>query len=199
MSGAGQPRIGLLGGTFDPVHRGHLAAAATVRDALELDRVLLVVANEPWQKEGTRPITPAADRYAMVEVAVAGLDGIEASPLEIDRGGTSYTVDTVEELRATHPEARLYLIVGEDVAGELGTWHRSDELARLVELVVVTRAGAPSTPAPPGWRATLVPVPPVPESSTEIRRRIAAGEPVAGVPAAAMRYIEERGLYAGSG
>ena len=200
MTAAGPPRIGLLGGTFDPIHRGHLAAACAVRDALALDTVLLVVANEPWQKEGTRPITPAGDRIAMVEAAAAGVDRVEASRIEVDRGGVTHTIDTVEQLRAELPGAILYLVVGEDVAAQLESWHRADELARLVELVVVTRPGGPAAPSPAGWRSTAVPMVPVPESSTGIRERIVAGLPVDdAVPAPVVRYIEQHGLYAGSG
>ena len=200
MTVAGPPRIGLLGGTFDPIHRGHLAAACAVRDALALDTVLLVVANEPWQKEGTRPITPAADRLAMVEVAAADVNRVEASRIELDRGGVTYTIDTVEQLRAERPGATFYLVVGEDVAAQLGTWHRADELARQVELVVVTRPGGPAATPPAGWHSTEVPMVPVPESSTGIRERIEAGLPIGdAVPAPVVRYIEEHGLYAGSG
>lgn len=200
MTGAGPPRIGLLGGTFDPIHRGHLAAACAVRDALALDRVLLVVANEPWQKEGTRPVTPAGDRFAMVVAAAAGVDRVEASRIELDRGGVTYTIDTVEQLRAEQPGATFYLVVGEDVASQLGTWHRAHELARLVELVVVTRPGEPGASAPAGWRSTEVPMVPVPESSTAVRERIVAGRPIGdAVPPPVVRYIEEHGLYAGSG
>src|SRR5271169_3842537 len=99
-------RIGVLGGTFDPVHVGHLVAAMRAREALGLDRVLLVVANVPWQKAGTRPVTPAEDRFLMVQAAVAGVAGLEASRVEIDRGGPSYTVDTVRELLASTPSRR---------------------------------------------------------------------------------------------
>lgn len=109
-------RVGVFGGTFDPIHIGHLVAAVNVRHALALDRVLLVVANEPWQKAGTRAITVAADRLAMVEAAVAGVAGREASALEIERGGPSYTADTVAEIEARNPGAELFVIVGTDVA-----------------------------------------------------------------------------------
>ena len=200
MSRAGPPRLGLLGGTFDPVHRGHLAAAVAVRDALGLDVVLLMVANEPWQKEGTRPITPAEDRFAMVDAAARGVDGVEASRLELDRGGVTYTIDTVEHLLASEPGTTVFLVVGEDVAPNLDTWHRSGELARMVQLVVVTRPGSAPAPVPAGWHAVEVPMAPVPESSSEIRARIAAGVPVAGaVPDPVVRYIEDHGLYAESG
>src|SRR5205823_2687872 len=99
---AGRPteRCGIFGGTFDPPHVGHLVAAVNVRHALRLDRILLVVANHPWQKVGTRDISPAADRLAMVEAAVREVDGLEASAIEIERGGTSYTADTLASLAA---------------------------------------------------------------------------------------------------
>ena len=95
-------RIGIFGGTFDPVHVGHLVAATWAREELGLDRVLLVVANVPWQKAGTRTVTPAEDRFRMVQAAVGGVAGVEASRIEIDRGGPSYTIDTVRELREVH-------------------------------------------------------------------------------------------------
>src|SRR5579864_2821787 len=98
-------RIGIFGGTFDPVHVGHLVAAAWPREAFELERVLLVVANEPWQKTGTRAVTPAEDRFLMVEAAVDGVDGVEACRIEIDRGGPSYTADTVRDLLVSTPTA----------------------------------------------------------------------------------------------
>src|SRR5881628_2444235 len=100
-----RPRIGVFGGTFDPVHIGHLVAAVNVRHALRLDRVLLVVANVPWQRAGARVVTPAEDRLAMVAAAVEGIDGLEASALEIDRGGQSYTADTLAELASADPSA----------------------------------------------------------------------------------------------
>src|SRR5580692_3314064 len=133
------PRIGIFGGTFDPVHVGHLVAAAWAREAFELDRVLLVVANVPWQKAGTRTVSAAEDRFLMVQAAVAGVPGLEVSRVEIDRGGPSYTADTVHELMATTPGVRPYVIVGADVAGELGTWQRVAELREVVTLVVVDR------------------------------------------------------------
>src|SRR5580704_8367478 len=130
------PRIGIFGGTFDPVHVGHLVAATWAREALGLDRVLMVVANVPWQKAGRRVVSAAEHRFRMVQAAVAGVAGLEVSRLEIDRGGPSYTVDTVGELLATTPSARPYVIVGADVATELETWQRVAELRAAVTLVV---------------------------------------------------------------
>jgi nicotinate-nucleotide adenylyltransferase len=186
----------VLGGTFDPVHTGHLVAAVNVRHALGLDRVLLVVANHPWQKTGRR-ITPAADRLAVVEAAVAGTAGVEASAMEIDRGGDSYTADTLEEL--AEPGRELFLVVGADVAAELHTWRRPDVVARLATLVVVSRGGSPDTDPGPPWRATQVRIPALEISSSDLRARAGDGRPLDHlVPLAAVACIAERGLYAGS-
>ena len=197
MSARGE-RIGVFGGTFDPVHVGHLAAAVNVRHALALDRVLLVVANIPWQKAGERSVTDAEDRYAVVRAAAEGLEGVEASRLEIDRGGPSYTADTLSELTARHPGAELFLVLGSDVVDELDTWERSDEVGRLATLVAVARPGAVVTSPPPSWRMEVVEVPALDVSSTDLRRRVATGRPIdVLVPAEAVREIRERGLYAG--
>ena len=194
---SGRGRIGVFGGTFDPVHVGHLAAAVNVRHALGLERVLLVVANIPWQKAGERSVTAAEDRFAVVEAATAGLDGVEASRMEIDRGGPSYTVDTLEELAALHPGTELFLVVGSDVVAELGTWERAGDLSRLATLVAVARPGASVPPPPPSWRMEVVEVPPLDVSSTDLRSRVADGRPIdVLVPAGAVREIRRRGLYA---
>ena len=192
-------RIGILGGTFDPVHVGHLVAAVNVRYTLRLDRVLLVVANEPWQKVGTRAVSPAADRLALVEAAVGDVEGVEASSLEIDRGGTSYTADTVAELAGLYPGADLHLVVGEDVAAGLGTWERIEEIRDVVTLVVVTRPGDfdRAVAAPDGWRSVAVEIPALEISSTDLRDRAATGRPLDYlVPPAVVHRIRERKLYA---
>jgi nicotinate-nucleotide adenylyltransferase len=197
-------KIGILGGTFDPVHVGHLVAAVNVRFELLLDRVLLVVANQPWQKVGTRPVTPAGDRLALVEAAVAGHEGLEASAVEIERGGVSYTADTVGELSAKHREAELYLIIGADVAPMLGTWVRLDEVRRAVTLVIVNRPGTrvPTTGSGgplAGWRTAAVEIPALEISSTDLRDRAESGRPLDFlVPPGAIRLMEERRLYRGS-
>lgn len=204
-------RIGVFGGTFDPVHVGHLSAAAHVRAVLGLDRMLLVVANRPWQKEGDRAVTPAEDRFQMVRLAVGGRHGLEASRIEIDRGGESYTADTLEELAASAgPGAELFLVVGADVAAELDTWERLDAVRRLATLVVVERPlhpgdarrpGAPSVPSAltlgEGWCVERVAVPAIDLSSSEVRRRVAAGLPLDFlVPDPVIAHIRRRGLYA---
>lgn len=191
-------RIGVFGGTFDPIHVGHLVAAINAHHDLALDRVVLVVANVPWQKAGHRDVTPAEDRFAMVQAAVRGVPGLEASRLEIERGGPSYTADTISQLAALYGDAQLFLIVGWDVSAELGTWERLDEVKGLATLVVVNRPGT----SPPvglvqqGWRVIEVAVPNLEISSTDLRARAAGGRPLDYlVPAAAVRVIRERNLY----
>jgi nicotinate-nucleotide adenylyltransferase len=192
-------RIGVFGGTFDPIHAGHVEAAEAVHRALDLDRTLLVVANEPWQKEGTRSVTPAEDRLAMVVAAVADRPGLEPSRLEIDRGGPSYTVDTVDELHRLYPGSELFLVVGADVVPDLPTWRHQADLQQSVILAVVDRPGATEEPPPPGWQAVSVPVAPFDVSSTELRGRLEAGQPVDGlVPEGVIRCIRGRNLYATS-
>jgi len=196
-------RVGLLGGTFDPIHVGHLVAAVNVRYELQLDVVLLVVANEPWQKVGQRPVSPAADRLALVEAAVEGFEGIEASSLEIDRGGASYTADTVADLEKLYPGAEQYLVIGADVATQLDTWERIDELRSRVRLVVVNRPGSAAVDPGPGgplagWKADAVEIPALEISSTDLRDRAAAGRPLDFlIPEPAIRVLRERSLYGG--
>ncbi len=193
------PRIGIFGGTFDPVHVGHLVAAAWAREAFELDRVLLVVANVPWQKAGTRTVSAAEDRFLMVQAAVAGIPGLEVSRVEIDRGGPSYTADTVRELLTTTPGARPYVIVGADVAGELGTWQRVAELREVVTLVVVDRGGVGSGDNPPGWQVERLAIPALDISSSQLRERLAQGRSVDFlIPEPAIRCIRRLNLYAGT-
>jgi len=194
---ARRERIGVFGGTFDPIHLGHLVAAVNVRHTLALERVLLVVANVPWQKEGERLITPAEDRLALVEAAVGEVEGLEASRIEIDRGGESYSADTLETLRDARPDADLFLIVGGDVADELVTWERPDVIRDLATLVIVNRPGTRSSRAWDGWHVERVTVPNLEISSTDLRARAADGRPLDYlVPAGAVRCIRERGLYA---
>ena len=191
-------RIGVFGGTFDPIHIGHLVAAVNVHHSVSLDRLLLVVANVPWQKEGSRAITAAEDRFAMVSAAVAGVRGLEASRLEIDRGGRSYTADTLAAVAASCPGAALFTVVGADVADSLETWERATEVAGMSTLVVVNRPGAKRTAALSGWRVAEIEVPNLEVSSTDLRSRAADGRPLDYlVPESVVQVIRSRGLYAG--
>ena len=159
--------------------------------------MLLVVANDPWQKSG-RSLAPAADRLALVEAAVAGSDGLEASGVEIHRGGPSYTADTLEQLVAGNGDRELFLIVGADVAADLGTWRRTDVVARLATLVVVNRVGSPPVDVGPPWRVERVTIPGLDVSSSDLRARAANGRPLDHLtPRAVMDGIRRRGLYRG--
>ncbi|MHB8221153.1 MAG: nicotinate (nicotinamide) nucleotide adenylyltransferase [Acidimicrobiales bacterium] len=196
-------RIGLFGGTFDPPHLGHIAAAVAARDALSLDRVLLVVANCPWQKVPERTVTRAADRLAMVEAAVEDVHLLEANRSEIDRGGPSYTIDTVEALladarRQDRDDPQIYLLVGSDVVAGLSTWERVDTLRRKVTLAVIARPGVPIGEPPAGWRVVTVRGDDVDVSSSLVKARLEHGESVVGmVPPPVIRCIALRQLYAG--
>jgi nicotinate-nucleotide adenylyltransferase len=195
-------RIGVLGGTFDPIHVGHLVAAVNARDAVGLDRVILMVANIPWQKAGTRAVSTAEDRLALVEAAVGGVRGLEAGRLEIDRGGESYTSDTLSAMHEAAPDDELFLIVGWDVAADLTSWERIREIQSLATLVVVNRPGSgrPRALEEAGWRVAAVTVPNLEISSTDLRARAAEGRPLDYlIPEAGVRCIRARGMYAGSG
>jgi nicotinate-nucleotide adenylyltransferase len=179
-----------------------VAAALACRDRLGLDKVLFVVANDPWQKSPVQPVTPAEDRLAMVTAAVEGVPGAEVSRIELDRGGPSYTVETVEELqrvargRGEAPPA-LFLIVGADVVETLPSWHRVDDLARLVTLVVVVRPGVDAPKHVLGWDVEVVGGEGIAVSSSAVRSLVADGRPIEGlVPPAVEHCIRSRGLYA---
>ena len=188
--------IGIFGGTFDPPHVGHVVAAAAARHHLGLDHVLLTVANRPWQKVATRAVTPAEDRLALVEALVEGVAGMRASALEIERGGDSYTADTIADVGRDRPGSRAFVIVGSDAAAGIDTWKRADEVRESATIVVVERPGVASPPLPTGWTFERVDIPRLDVSSTDLRRRVAAGEPIDGlVPPAVRSVIESRGLY----
>lgn len=188
-------RIGLFGGTFDPPHVGHLVTAVNVRHALELDLVILMVANDPWQKSGARDVTSAEDRFAMVEAAVRDVEGLEAGRLEIDRGGPSYTADTLSALSAEHPGAQLFTIVGDDAASGFTSWERATDVARMSTLVVVDRPGVQvALPSEFSW--IRVESPRLEVSSTDLRARFVDGRPLDYlVTEPVMHLIAERGLY----
>lgn len=170
-------RIGLFGGTFDPPHVGHLVTAINVRHLLGLDQVILMVANDPWQKQGTRSISPAADRLALVSAAVSGVDGLIAGDDEIRRGGPSFTADTLSQLAAKYPSAELFTILGDDAASGLSTWARIGEVVARSQLVVVDRPGAPVTP-PSEFTWLRVESPRLEISSTDLRARFSDGRPL---------------------
>lgn len=189
------PRIGVLGGTFDPPHIGHLVTAVNVRHELQLDRVLMVVANEPWQKVATREVSPAADRYAMVQAAVEGVAGVEASDIELARGGPSYSIDTLEELHQRDPSAELFLILGDDAAAGLDSWERTEALLDLCRIVVVDRPGIVGV-VPERFHVERVEVPRLEVSSTDLRARVLDGRPTTYLlPEKVICLIADRGLY----
>lgn len=192
-------RVGLFGGTFDPPHVGHLVTAVNVRHALDLDVVVLMVANVPWQKLGARPISAAEDRLAMVDAAVADVDGLVAGRNEIDRGGHSYTADTLAELADAFPGAELFTIVGDDAAAAITTWERYAEVADRSALVVVDRPGAP-VELPAGFDWIRVEVPRLEVSSTDLRARVRDGRPLDYlVTEPVLGIIRDRGLYGAAG
>jgi nicotinate-nucleotide adenylyltransferase len=188
-------RIGVFGGTFDPPHVGHLVTAVNVRHALDLDVVLLMVANVPWQKEGSRSITPALDRLAMVEAAVADVPGLEAGRMEIDTGGPSFTADTLAALAEQEPGGELFTIVGDDAAAGLTTWERYEEVVARSSMVVVDRPGeSVRLPGDVDW--IHVEVPRLEVSSTDLRARFTDGRPLDYlITEAVLEVIEERKLY----
>jgi nicotinate-nucleotide adenylyltransferase len=189
-------RLGVFGGTFDPPHVGHLVTAVNVRHTLGLDCVLFVVANDPWQKHGSRKISSAADRLAMVEAAVGDVEGLEVSAIEVERGGISYTADTLAELHGRDPEGDLFLILGSDAAIGLPTWERVDDVRRLARVVVVTRPAADEGAPPPGWEWQRVEVPRLEVSSTDLRERVRDGRPLDYLlTPEVMACIAERRLY----
>lgn len=186
-------RIGVYGGTFDPIHVAHLVVASEVRAALGLDRVLLVPAGDPWQKRGC-VVAPAEERLAMARLAVEGVDGIEVDDLEIRRATASVTADTLEDLAA--PGRALFLVLGTDAVANMGTWRRLEDTRALCTVVVVERAGERAVPPGEGWQVAHVTVPRLDVSSSDIRERLAAGRPIDGlVPAAAARHLRERRIY----
>ncbi len=188
-------RIGLFGGTFDPPHVGHLVTAVNVRHALELDIVILMVANVPWQKQGTRAISAAADRLAMVDAAVADVEGLVVGDLELHRGGPSYTADTLTDLAELHPAAELFSIVGDDAAAGITTWERVDEVVAHSKLVVVDRPGTPVA-LPAGFDWIRVEVPHLEVSSTDLRARVRDGRPLDYlITEPVLRIVRDRGLY----
>ena len=193
MSGTPE-RLGVFGGTFDPVHIGHVVVATEVRAQLGLDRVLLVVAGDPWQKRG-KVVATAGQRLELVEAAVDGIEGVEACAIEIERDAPSVTADTLEALAA--PGRELFLVLGADAVSNMTTWRRLDETRDLATVVVVERLGdGHAEPPGPGWRVQRVEIPRLDIASTDLRHRLRHGRPVDGlVPPAVARAIRAHDLY----
>lgn len=190
-------RIGVFGGTFDPIHIGHLVAAQNALHAAQLDHILFVVANEPWQKENERRVTRADLRYLVVEEVLRDIPKLEASDLEIRRGGPSYTYDTLVEISKGQPEAELFLIVGADAARAMGSWERAESLADLAQLIVLNRYGYPTPHATLNFSHQIVAdMPWLDISSTDLRERVRTGRPLQFLlPEKAISAITAHRLY----
>jgi nicotinate-nucleotide adenylyltransferase len=189
-----------MGGTFDPVHHGHLVAASEVASRFGLDEVIFVPTGQPWQKSDA-PVSPAEDRYLMTVIATAANPRFSVSRVDIDRPGPTYTIDTLHDLRAGLGEGtELFFITGADALEAILGWHRSEELFAMAHFIGVTRPGHHLSDAGfPDGTVTLVEVPALAISSTDCRARVAAGEPVWYlVPDGVVQYISKRGLYAGA-
>ena len=193
-------KIGILGGTFDPIHAGHLLMARHALRSLALERVLFIPAGNPWLKAGRR-IAPARHRLAMARLAIAGCPRFEASDMEVERPGPTYTADTLAELRERFgASAPLYLILGMDAARDMSRWHQTERVLSMCEVVAVPRDGADGQDsggcAPPSGIRVLRDAPRLAVSSTAIRAGIAAGLPIGDdVPGAVADYIRRHGLY----
>ncbi|GLI00332.1 nicotinate-nucleotide adenylyltransferase [Phytohabitans aurantiacus] len=190
-------RIGIMGGTFDPIHHGHLVAASEVANRYGLDEVVFVPTGEPWQK-GDVPVSPREDRYLMTVIATASNPQFHVSRVDIDRAGPTYTVDTLRDLRAQYgPKAQLFFITGADALGKLLSWKDTDQMFEMAHFVGVTRPGfALSDDHLPADVVSLVQVPAMAISSTDCRERVAAGKPVWYlVPDGVVQYIAKRRLY----
>lgn len=201
-------RIGIFGGTFDPPHYGHLAAAEATRGFLDLDRMVLVVANDPWQKTGggglvdvsasgsSLEVSPVGIRLAMVRAAVADRPDLEVDDLEVRRGGPSYTADTVAEYAANHSDAELFVLVGSDVAPGLEGWVRSEEVRERATIVVMERPGYEGGRPPVGWHYRVVGGSFPDIAGQDLRTAATAGGDLAGlVPPGVADLIHEHGLY----
>lgn len=192
-------RIGVMGGTFDPIHHGHLVAASEVQSWFDLDEVLFVPTGQPWQK-ADREVSPPEDRYLMTVIATAANPRFRVSRVDIDRAGLTYTIDTLRELAATHPNDELYFITGADAMAAILTWRDHGELFELAHFVGCTRPGHEMDQSTleglPKERVTLVEIPALAISSTDCRARVHSGEPVWYlVPDGVVQYIGKHGLY----
>jgi nicotinate-nucleotide adenylyltransferase len=194
-------RIGVMGGTFDPIHHGHLVAASEVAHNFALDEVIFVPTGQPYTKDA-RAVSPAEDRYLMTVIATASNPRFNVSRVDIDRPGATYTIDTLRELRAAAgPRDELFFITGADALASILTWHDVDELFHLAHFVGCTRPGHRLSGAGlPAGKVSLVEIPALAISSTECRARVEAEEPIWYlVPDGVVQYIAKRGLYAKAG
>jgi nicotinate-nucleotide adenylyltransferase len=192
-------RVGVMGGTFDPIHHGHLVAASEVQSWFDLDEVVFVPTGAPWQKSD-RKVTAAEDRYLMTVIATASNPRFWVSRVDIDRGGPTYTIDTLRDLSRQLPKADLYFITGADALAQILTWRDHQELFELAHFVGVTRPGHPMSPdildGLPEDRITLMEIPALAISSTDCRERVGAGEPVWYLePDGVVQYIGKHGHY----
>ena len=196
--GRGRPaRVGVMGGTFDPIHHGHLVAASEVASLFDLDEVVFVPTGEPWQKH-RRPVSAAEDRYLMTVIATASNPRFSVSRVDVDRGGPTYTVDTLRDLRDEHgADTDFFFITGADALEQIFSWRDADELFAMAHFVGCTRPGHNLTdPGLPAGKASLVEIPALAISSTACRERVRRGEPVWYlVPDGIVQYINKRGLY----
>jgi nicotinate-nucleotide adenylyltransferase len=190
-------RIGVMGGTFDPIHHGHLVAASEVAQVFTLDEVVFVPTGQPWQKED-RQVSPSEDRYLMTVIATASNPRFSVSRIDIDRGGPTYTIDTLRDLRAERgDEAELFFITGADALAQIMSWQDVNELFKLAHFVGCTRPGHRLTGhGLPEDRVSLVEIPALAISSTNCRQRVGRGEPIWYlVPDGIVQYIAKRRLY----
>jgi nicotinate-nucleotide adenylyltransferase len=193
-------RIGVMGGTFDPVHHGHLVAASEVQSRFALDEVIFVPTGQPWQKSD-RVVTRAEDRYLMTVIATASNPVFSVSRVDIERGGQTYTVDTLRDLHAEYPDDQLFFITGADALEQILTWRNADELFTFAHFIGVTRPGYRlNNKHLPNGKVSLVEVTAMAISSTACRERVQKGEPVWYlVPDGVVRYIDKRKLYSCEG
>jgi nicotinate-nucleotide adenylyltransferase len=189
-------RLGIMGGTFDPIHHGHLVAASEVQSRFSLDEVVFVPTGIPWQKEA-RAVSPAEDRYLMTVIATASNPRFSTSRVDIDRRVPTVTVDTLTDLRTQFPDHKMFFITGADALAQMLSWKRVDELFDLAHLVGVTRPGFHLDGKHlPARAVSLVEVPAMAISSTDCRQRVGRGQPVWYlVPDGVVQYISKRGLY----
>ena len=190
-------RLGIMGGTFDPIHYGHLVTAEQAREALDLDLVLFMPAGVPAFKQDQQ-VTSAEDRYAMTVLATAANAAFDASRFEIDRDGVTYTIDTLRDIRAQYPDAELFFITGADAVAEIMQWKDANKMWELAHFVAVTRPGysSPDGVKLPEGKVDTLEIPALAISSTDVRRRAEHGEPVWYlVPDGVVQYIGKHGLY----